>query len=153
VVLLSAPRAYRAVQLTLESKANREKYLPVVTAAEKMNGLPAGLLDRLLYTESHYRTDIITGKTVSAVGAIGIAQFMPATAADWKIDPRDPVASIGAAARYLAWLYRQLGDWSQAVAAYNHGVGNVKKKVAKYGSAWAQYLPTETKNYVAAIVA
>lgn len=60
---------------------------------------------------------------VSPVGAQGIAQFMPATAAAYDLDdPFDPVAAIDAQARLMADLLGQFGGSIQlALAAYNAG--------------------------------
>lgn len=121
------------------------EYRASIVNAETRNGLPAGMLARLLYQESHYRQDIITGKTKSPAGALGIAQFMPATAAEMGIDPLEPYQSIDAAARYLAMLYKSTGNWAQALAAYNWGIGNVKRK----GLAVA---PRETVSYYTSIL-
>lgn len=136
-----------------DALANEAKYAPYIRAAETRYGIPSGMLHRLIKTESHFRTDIITGKLKSPVGALGIAQFMPATAKDLNVNPLDPIASIDAAGRYLKQVYGWVGkDWPRAVAAYNWGAGNVNKAFKLHGSAWAQHLPTETKNYVANIV-
>lgn len=122
-------------------------YLPAIAAAEDAQGIPRNLLARLLYQESHYRPEIINGIKRSSAGAIGIAQFMPATAAEMGIDPLDPFASIDAAARYLRRLYNATGsDWKLALASYNWGIGNVTRK----GIAAA---PAETRDYVAQISA
>jgi soluble lytic murein transglycosylase-like protein len=121
-------------------------YIGAIEAASAANGLPDLLLGRLLYQESRYRPDIISGATVSSAGALGIAQFMPSTAADLGIDPLNPQQAIYGAARYLRTLYNQTGSWSNALAAYNWGVGNVLRK----GFAAA---PLETRNYVAQITA
>jgi soluble lytic murein transglycosylase-like protein len=121
------------------------KYAQAIAAAEARHGIPADMLARLLYQESRYREDIITGKTRSSVGAIGIAQFMPATAAEMGIDPLDPFQSIDGAGRYLRRLYTSLGSWTRALAAYNWGIGNVQRK----GLAVA---PTETVNYYSQIL-
>jgi len=123
-----------------------EKYRAAVLAAEARNGLPDGLLGRLLWQESRFREDIITGQTRSPAGAIGIAQFMPATAREWGVNPLDPISSIDGAARYLRWLHGRLGSWEKALAAYNWGIGNVSRK----GLAVA---PTETRNYFSQILA
>jgi hypothetical protein len=123
-----------------------DPYKEAIASAEVAQGLPQGMLGRLLYQESHYRQDIITGKTKSAVGALGIAQFMPATAAQLGINPLDPFQAIPAAAKYLRQLYDQTGSWDKALASYNWGIGNVKKK----GLANA---PAETKNYFTSILA
>jgi soluble lytic murein transglycosylase-like protein len=124
------------------------KYDSLIHTSAVENGLPPETLYKLLYEESHFRDDIITGKKRSSTGAMGIAQFMPATAREWlgsEAAALDPRQAIPGAARYLAWLRRQFGgDLIAAVAAYNWGIGNVKKK----GLARA---PAETQNYVSAI--
>lgn len=59
-------------------------------------------------------------------GAIGLMQFMPDTAARFKIDPTDDRASIHAAAQYLRILLdRYQGDIAAALAAYNSGEATV----------------------------
>ena len=123
-----------------------EAYRVPIANAESANGIPAGMLARLLWQESRYRPEIISGEKRSPAGAVGIAQFMPATAAEWGIDPRDPFASIAAAGKYLAWLRARLSSWSEALAAYNWGIGNVRRK----GLAAA---PAETQNYFSQILA
>ena len=132
--------------LAPENRANRDRWAAVVAAAEVANGLPATLLDRLIWRESRYRTDIITGAFKSSAGAVGIAQFMPATAARFGVDPLNPDSALPGAARYLRTLYNEFGDWRLAVAGYNAGEGNVRK--------YAPGLPpfAETRAYVAEIV-
>lgn len=120
-------------------------YAQAIDDAEVANGLPHDLLARLLYQESHYRADIISGRTRSPVGAAGIAQFMPATAKRFGIDPLDPFQAIPAAARYLALLYGQFGNWAEAVAAYNWGEGNVARK-------GLDHAPAETRTYYTSIL-
>ena len=120
-------------------------YADSIRAAESRYGIPDSLLARLLYQESRFRPDVISGETLSPAGAVGIAQFMPATAAQLGVDPRDPQSSIDGAARYLRQLFEQFGDWAKALAAYNWGPGNV----ARRGFALA---PAETRGYVNAIL-
>jgi len=125
------------------------KYDALIHQSAQQAGIDPQWLHDLLYQESRFREDIITGKTVSPVGALGIAQFMPATAREWlgsESAALDPRKAIPGAARYLAWLLRQFGgDKVKATAAYNWGIGNVQKK----GLARA---PAETRNYVASIL-
>jgi len=120
--------------------ANGQKYEKDFIAASAVHGLPDGLLSRVAYQESRYNP-----KAKSPVGAIGLMQFMPATAKDFGIDPLDPIDSIYASARYLKQLYNKFGNWKEAVAAYNWGQGNVARK----GLAKA---PAETRNYFAQIL-
>jgi soluble lytic murein transglycosylase-like protein len=123
-----------------------EKYAAMIAAAESENGLPADMLARLLWQESRYREDIITGRVRSPVGALGIAQFMPATAREMGIDPLNPAQAIPAAGRYLARLYRMFGSWSEALAAYNWGMGNVQRR-------GLDAAPSETRAYYQNILA
>jgi soluble lytic murein transglycosylase-like protein len=86
-------------------------------------------------------------------GEVGIAQFLPSTAAGLGLDPHDPVASLRAAAqmdaRRLA-LYG--GDWAKTLAAYNCGGGCVASAIAQGGNQWEQYIPASTRDYIAAIL-
>lgn len=123
-----------------------QKYAGMIAKAEIEHGLPVNLLARLLWQESRYREDIITGKVRSPAGALGIAQFMPATAREMGIDPLNPAQAIDAAGRYLARLFRMFGNWTEALAAYNWGMGNVQRR--GLGAA-----PAETRNYYTQILA
>ena len=48
-------------------------------------------------------------RAVSAAGAQGLMQFMPATARQYGVDPFDPPQAIEGGARMLADLYRKYG--------------------------------------------
>jgi membrane-bound lytic murein transglycosylase D len=91
-------------------------------------------------------------------------QFMPGPFYGLKRDPYvderfDPEKSTRAYARYMKFLFNQLGDWYLAMAAYDHGAGNIQHEVARTGYAdfWELYrrneLPGETRNYVPEILA
>lgn len=125
-------------------KALGTKYDALIISSAKQYGVDPDILYKLLYEESRFREDIITGKVKSKVGALGIAQFMPATAVEelGSVNAAlDPAIAIPGAARYLAKLIKSTGSVAGGVAAYNWGVGNVKRK----GLTKA---PTETDNYV-----
>lgn len=119
-------------------------YDDLIASSANTYGIPPEVLYKLLYQESRFRPDIIEGRTKSPVGALGIAQFMPATAVEELgsvAAALDPQKAIPGAARYLAKLRAGLGgDLTKAVAAYNWGIGNVKRK----GLAAA---PKETRKY------
>lgn len=125
------------------------KYADAIASAERQYNIPTDLLARLLYQESRFRTDIITGLNRSPVGAVGIAQFMPGTAAQLGVDRLDPVSSIYGAAKYLKQMYDKFNNWTYALMAYNWGPGNVSK--------WLQgtitTVPQETQTYWSAITA
>ena len=88
---------------------------------------------------------------VSPAGAIGIAQFMPATAESMGIDPHDPEASLKAAAHLDAANLAHYGSEEKALAAYNAGSGTVDSAIAQCGTAWESCLPHETQVYISAI--
>lgn len=58
---------------------------------------------------------------ISSAGALGIAQFMPDTAADFFINPLDPSQAMDGSARLLAAYVRRYHSYSLALAAYNAG--------------------------------
>lgn len=138
--------AVTATQRALGMWRAPAQYAALIAQAEARYGLPPRMLERLLWQECRWRADIIDGRTRSSVGAIGIAQFMPATAAEMGIDPLNVSAAINAAGAYLARLFGRFGTWSQALAAYNWGQGNVQRK----GLGLAPY---ETRTYYTSILA
>lgn len=59
----------------------------------------------------------------SGAGAVGIAQIVPEYHPG--VDPTDPMASLVYAANWMRDLYRQYGNWRDALAHYNGGGGAV----------------------------
>jgi membrane-bound lytic murein transglycosylase D len=101
---------------------------------------------------------------VSRVGATGLWQFMFSTAKGYGLNMdnfedqrKDPIQASYAAAAYFRDAYTELGDWLLAIAAYNCGMGNVNRAIAKADSRdfWEirRFLPLETRNYVPAFIA
>lgn len=134
----------QAVTRAWSPPATAAPYLEDIRRAEVRYALPEQLLARVLYQESRFRPDIINGTTRSSAGAVGIAQFMPATAAELGVDPLNPASAIDGAGRYLRRLFDRFGNWSEALAAYNWGQGNVARR-------GLEAAPAETRNYLAEI--
>lgn len=130
---------------TRDGRALEAALGPVFEAAERRYRIPRGLLQRVAQEESRFRSDIVTGDLKSSAGAIGIMQFIPATAKEVGIDPLKPMEAIPGAARYLRQQFDRFGSWELALAAYNWGPGNVSRRGFRNA-------PTETKRYVAAIL-
>jgi soluble lytic murein transglycosylase-like protein len=125
-----------------------DPYRSTIQIAAATHGVPASILAWLLWKESRYIPAIINGTRRSSAGAMGIAQFMPATAREelGSVEAAlDPARAIPGAARYLAKLHRSLGSWDKALAAYNWGIGNVQRR----GMAAA---PAETRDYYTSIL-
>jgi soluble lytic murein transglycosylase-like protein len=99
------------------------RYRRTIGRAARAHGLAPALLAALLRVESGFDP-----RAVSAAGAQGIAQFLPATAAEVGLkDPFDAPRAIDAAARLMAELRERLGSVELALAAYNAGPGAVSR--------------------------
>lgn len=128
-----------------KNPATGDDYAPQIKYSARMTGVPALLLAALIRQESAFKPRALN----SSSGAMGLGQFMPATAkewfgADWATAVYNPERAIHTTARYLAWLYRRHGTWRLAVAAYNWGTGHLASKgIAN--------MPAETRNYVAVV--
>lgn len=121
------------------STFRRPDLIPVAEAAARRHGVPERGFVHQIWKESKFNPTICNGSS----GACGIAQFMPPTAASFKIDPLNPEQSLDAAARYMAKLHKSFGSWALAAAAYNWGQGNLNKW--KRGE---RTMPGETRDYV-----
>jgi soluble lytic murein transglycosylase-like protein len=125
-------------------------WVPILNLTENRIGLPVDLLARIAYEESHYRDDVIRGTYPSVVGALGIMQLMPKFFTTVRVpipfNDVDVTNQIDEAGHFLAGMYQATHDWDLAIAAYNAGLGNVRK----YGG-----IPPfpETQKYVADITA
>lgn len=87
------------------------------------------LLAALAKIESSLNSD-----AVSVKGAKGLFQFMPITVEDirkrwcYTFDPFDPEGATKAAKLYFSWLLKTFDeDITLALAAWNWGIGNVRK--------------------------
>ena len=131
-----------AIVETIPPEVSLSTLSTLIARAAVKNGVPSDFLLRLLKRESG-----LNPLAVSPKGALGIAQFMPGTAAERGLnDPFDPVQAIPKAAELLRDLRQRYGDWALAAAAYNAGPGRV--------DAWLLgrvELPRETVDYVAHI--
>jgi soluble lytic murein transglycosylase-like protein len=110
-------------------------------------GISSDLFVRQINEESGFNPNV-----VSAAGAIGIAQFMPATAAGLGINPRDPIQSLRSAALLMARYVHAFGSYSKALAAYNAGSTRLRGALAACGVNWLTCLPTETQTYIHSIL-
>jgi len=134
-------------------------YFPMFEEEMARQGLPLEM-KYLAVVESALRNT-----ATSRVGAQGLWQFMFGTGKMFGLDVNsyvdernDPVMATRAAAKYLKVLYKRLGDWDLALAAYNSGPGNVSKAIRRSGGMtnyWniRSHLPRETAGYVPAFLA
>jgi hypothetical protein len=110
-------------------------YDDVIRRVADKHGVDPSLLWGVVKTESNFNPN-----AVSKAGAIGLGQLMPATAAQYGVDPHDPEQNLEGAAQHLAYLTKRFnGDTQKALAAYNAGEGRVDR---------GGPLPAETRAYV-----
>lgn len=113
----------------------------LITQTAYAYGVDPELVKAIAIAESDMNQD-----EISPVGAIGVMQLMPETAAGLGVDPYDTNENIAGGTKYLKQMLDTFdGDVPLAVAAYNAGPGAVKK----YGG-----IPpySETKNYVGRVM-
>lgn len=96
-------------------------YQNVVGQLSEQYNIPAPILTAMVQTESSWNPAVQNSKA----GAIGLAQLMPGTAAQLGVNPYDPISNLTGGAKYLSSLYTKFGNWTDALAAYNGGPGNV----------------------------
>ena len=143
----------------LHSFQRAGRYKTMIERVMAEEGVPHDLI-YLAVAESGFQPRAMNGKS----GAGGMWQFMPygnygLTRTGYVDERFDPEKSTRAYARYMKFIYNQLGDWYLSMAAYDWGAGNVQRAVQKTGYAdyWELYkrnnLPGETKSYVPEILA
>ncbi len=117
-------------------------YAALIQDAAEAHGLDPALVAAVVEVESSF-----DASAISPVGAMGLMQIMPATAAEWGLmEPFDAAANLDTGAAYLAWLLDRYGSVELALAAYNAGPGRVDA---------CQCIPNngETAGYVADVLA
>ena len=135
------------------------RYRQMIQRVMSEEGVPQDLI-YLAVAESGFQPRAVNRKSRAG----GMWQFMPrgnyGLERNSYVDERfDPEKSTRAYARYMKYIYAQLGDWYLSMAGYDWGTGNVQRAVQKTGYAdfWELYkrnnLPGETKNYVPEILA
>lgn len=102
--------------------AHGRRWAPAISDAASRAGVDPMLFASLVWAESNFHP----GAT-SRVGAIGLAQLMPATARGLGVDPYDPVQNLAGGAAYLGAQLRAFGSVELALAAYNAGPGAVRR--------------------------
>lgn len=133
-------------------------YFRLIDQILKAHGLPAEL-KYLAVIESDLQS-----YAVSWAGAVGPWQFMPETGRNmglvvnyYRDDRTDYYRSTHAAAKYLRYLYNDLGDWLLVIAAYNGGPARVNSAIKKTGSRnfWdiQHLLPEESRTHVKKFIA
>jgi len=129
------------------SRQAQQSICLLVESAAQANELPTEFFVRLIWQESRFRAGAIGPRTRTGKHALGIAQFMPGTAAERNLlDPFNPIEALPKAAEFLKDLRNQFGNLGLAAAAYNAGSGRVRAWMAGTSS-----MPSQTRAYVLAV--
>ncbi len=120
-----------------------QRYAPLIHKLAARHHIDESLIKAVITTESCFNP-----RAVSRVGARGLMQLMPDTAAMLGVsDPFDPAQNLDGGVRYLRMMLDQFNqDKRLALAAYNAGPEAVKK----YGNTVPPY--RETRHYVRKIL-
>lgn len=130
-----------------ESRQVQQSICLLLESAARSNELPIEFLVRLIWRESRFRPSAVGPTTRSSRHALGIAQFMPGTAAERNLlDPFNPIEALPKAAEFLKDLRNQFGNLGLAAAAYNAGPARVRAWITGTGS-----MPAQTRAYVQAV--
>lgn len=139
------------------AKIAPNKYASQISAAAANAKIDPVVLARIAKTESNFRDDIVSGKTVSSANAVGIVQMVPKWHPDVDFDrvKTDTQYALNEGAAYFKELLDRFGgDYEKAAAAYNWGPTNLAKLLDDRNKAanWKKHLPNETKNYLKSVL-
>jgi soluble lytic murein transglycosylase-like protein len=141
-----AVRGAAAIRTTTrpQRSARQRQFDDLIEQYARVHGISADLVRAVIQAESNFNP-----RAVSAKGAMGLMQLMPATARELGVtDPFHPGQNIRGGVTYLARLLARYDQNVElALAAYNAGAGNVER----YGQAVPPF--RETRDYVRKITA
>jgi len=105
-------------------RLNTASYAAEIRAAASEFGVEEAIVRAIMHAESAYNPNAL-----SRVGAQGLMQLMPATAARFGVtNAFDPGQNIRGGVQYLSWLLKRYNnDLTLAAAGYNAGEGAVDR--------------------------
>jgi hypothetical protein len=128
-------------------KGGKHPYDAMVMAEAEKQGVDPRLASFILNKETGGMKNPEAAR--SRAGAMGIAQFMPATAKQYNINPDIPSEAAYGMNKHLKYLVNKYEYPKVAAIAYNWGEGNTNKWLK--AGADMNKLPKETRNYVATL--
>ncbi len=128
----------------IDPRIDVAQYDTIISSAARKYNIDRNLIQAVIKAESNFNP-----KAVSPVGARGLMQLMPATAASLNVSNSfHPESNIEGGVRYLRYLMNLFpGDLKIALAAYNAGEG----AVMRYGNRIPPF--KETQTYVKRVLA
>ena len=127
---------------------SRQELVNLVNAAADRYGIDRTIAYNQINQESGFNPN-----ARSSAGALGLAQFIPATARQYGINPLDPAQAADGWGRYMRKSLDAFeGRYDLALASYNWGSNHAALRLALRTGAPPLGLPQETANYVAKIL-
>lgn len=128
-------------RLQAKNVTDRQRIDDIIETTAEKHGIDSGLIRAVVQAESGYDP-----QALSAKGAQGLMQLMPATAHELGVaNAFDPAQNVDGGTRYLAQLLKRYdGDENKALAAYNWGPTNVDS---------GKRPPAETRTYLTRVLA
>lgn len=159
------PARYDKVRALLLSQGVSPQIVDIAIAEGRRQKVDPMIVLSVIDQESRFRR----GAHNKGSGCVGLMQLAPDTAADMGARGNlfDPRTNIRAGVKYLEWIansfFKMNLDMSNlsripeeklkvVLAAYNWGIGNVRRVVRRYGPpALERVAPKETRDYIAEI--
>ena len=130
-VSLAVGLVYDFVCNKIDEKRYPLDYTEYVEINAEYYNVPKDIIYSVIKVESNYSYEAVSSK-----GAVGLMQIMPDTF-EWLLTKTgedhdisklyDPAVNIKYGVYYLSMLYDELAVWDTVYAAYNGGIGNVRK--------------------------
>jgi hypothetical protein len=127
-----------------------QRFFPIIEKIFREEGVPEDL-KYIAVIESDLEN------VRSPAGAEGYWQFMPATAKEFNLEISKEVderlhleKATRAAAQYFKRAYKRFGNWTNAAASYNNGMGGMRFSLRKQAlfSYYDAHLNQETARYI-----
>lgn len=119
IVLISAALS-ALIPKHIDFPLTQQQYQAMAYWVAQRHDLDPALFQALITQESAWNP-----RAISAKGAIGLGQLMPATAKALGVNPYQPYENLEGSARYLKAQLLRFGDVKLALCAYNAGPSRV----------------------------
>lgn len=116
-----------------------QQFSPLADQAAGSAGIPAAILKGVIQSESDWNP-----YALSSTNVYGLAQFTGSTANQYGVNRYDPASNLNGAANYLRDLFKQKGNWFDAINAYKGNNPSGTQKALDFATGKYGYTGTDT---------